>query len=134
MQTFGPRMQIAIAVPDALAASMTITEAPVPQPVTGFALLDTGASNTSIDEATATALGLPVVDTIQMATPSTTQTHNVYPARLAFPGTHLPPIAFIRVAGVSLANQGIIALLGRDFLAGKVLHYDGATFSVMLSW
>jgi hypothetical protein len=60
--------------------------------------------------------------------------HNVYPARLTFPGAYLPPINFQRVAGTSLANQGIIALLGRDFLADKILHYDGVSHSVMLSW
>jgi hypothetical protein len=134
MQMFGPRINVAISMPDVLAATLTASGVALPTPHVGFGLIDTGASTTSIDDDVAVALGLPVVDTISIATPTTVSQHPIYPARLTFPGTQLPPILFQRFAGTRLANQGIIALLGRDFLAGKFLHYDGVWQRVSLSW
>jgi hypothetical protein len=134
LQMMGPRIVIEIAVPDAVAAQIVAAGGTIPQPVVGSALIDTGASNTSIDAAVGTALALQVMNTILVSTPSGQTPHHVYPVKLAFPGTHLPLIPFQPVTGVQLANQGLIALLGRDFLSGKMLHYDAAYSTVTLSW
>jgi hypothetical protein len=44
------------------------------------------------------------------------------------------PSEFLMATGVDLANQGIVALLGRDFLAEKVLVYNGWLATVTLSY
>lgn len=127
-------MVVAIALTDPIVAAMGEQGLTPPAPHIGYALLDTGASNTSIDDQIAVALGMQVINQTTVATPQGVGPANVYAVRLAFPGTHLPPINFQAVTGMALLNQGISALLGRDFLAGKILHYDGATSQVMLSW
>ena len=131
----GPRLNIEISVPDALAQTLTTDNRTIPQPEIGAALLDTGASNTCIDITIAQKLGLQIVNRIKMRTPSDDDCEqDVYAAKLAFPGTTLPPLPLLNVAGAKLANQGLAALIGRDFLLGKTLHYDGHLSIVKLIW
>jgi len=106
----------------------------VPPPQVGPGLIDTGASNTCIDEHVAVALGLQVVNSIEVNTPDGTSTKNVYAVKLSFPGTMLPPIPLFMAACAKLQNQGLNALLGRDFLLGKTLHYDGNLSITTISW
>jgi predicted aspartyl protease len=128
----GPRIEIEISVPDVLAQTLLSQNLPIPAPQLGKALIDTGASNTSIDDGVARALGLQIHNQIPISTPSGQTTHNVYAARLTFPASRLQPIPLLSVAGTELANQGLIALLGRDFLGGKMLIYDGILSQVTL--
>jgi len=60
-------------------------ELPGPQP--GWALIDTGATHTCIDEATARALSLPVVGTASISTPSDHSSESsIYPVSLEIAG------------------------------------------------
>ncbi len=134
LQVFGPRMLVEVSIPDALAQALSAQQQTIPTPNVGHGLIDTGASNTCIDEAVAQALGLQVINKIQVNTPAGQVSKDVYGVKLSFPGTALPPIPFFAAGGAELANQGLVALIGRDFLMNKVLHYDGTLSTVSLSW
>ena len=97
------------------------------------ALVDTGASQSYIDTAVATALGLPIVDKETLSGSAGSHTVDVYLAQI-----HVPSLGLTiwgRVAGVNLVagGQTHAALIGRTFLQHLVLHYDGPTGRVTLT-
>ena len=102
-------------------------------PVTGNALIDTGAHSTCIDQKAAEGAGLIVVDTGRI-TSATHTAHEVpiFAGRLSF--TALPnSVDAHRAYGANLEEQGLIALIGRDVLKFCVLIYNGADGSFSLS-
>jgi hypothetical protein len=80
---------------------------------------------TAIERTVLQELGIPPIGESQVKTPSGGETQLVYPCGLAFPGTPLPTVKSIFVLGSNLAEQGIIGLLGRDFLANCVFVFNG---------
>ena len=121
----GPRIPVEIQVPAALVQHLTKQGKPVPPPVSGYCLIDTGASSTSVDAGAVASLGLAPINLVQVHTPSGATPHLVYPAQFEFPGTQLPRANFNAVIACPLKSQGIIALFGRDVLAHYVLIYNG---------
>ena len=104
----------------------------MPTPVSGLALIDTGASMTCIDDALARQLGLPVIDVTSMASASHAATdQNVYPVHIAIVGGI--SIEAPRAVGVVLGVQGCIALIGRDMLQFCTLHYNDPAATLTLS-
>lgn len=97
------------------------------------ALIDTGATESCIDEQLAISLGLPVIDKIMIGGVGGSAEHNVYLAVITIPGTTL--LQHGRFAGVHLAAGGQLhrVLLGRTFLKTSVLIYDGRTGRVTLA-
>jgi predicted aspartyl protease len=97
------------------------------------ALIDTGASNSCIDDDIATDLRLPLIDTIQIGGVGGAHMLNRYLARLV-----IPQLSFSRVGaftGAKMVSGGQIhrALIGRDFLSGMLLVYDGLRGQVKLA-
>lgn len=127
LQVRGPVIQVTVGLAQSVAQELAARGEIVPAPVAGWAMIDTGASGTCIDEDLAQQMGLPVIDRQRIATPSHNSAEmNVYPASITItPIQHT--INVDRAVGVSLDNQGIIALIGRDFLAHCTLHYNGTT-------
>ena len=81
-----------------------------------MALVDTGASTTCIDDALARQLGLPVIDVVQMTSASHAGTEaNVCPIQMEIVGSPIR-VNVPRAIGANLAPQGIVALIGRDYL------------------
>ena len=99
----------------------------------GWALIDTEASLTCIDQKAAEKAGLALVD----SGPITSATHDnevvpIFAGRLKIEG--LPQyLNTHRAYGVNLEPQGLIALLGRDLLAHCVFIYNGLDGSFSLS-
>lgn len=119
-------------VPSALASQLQHAGQPVPAPVSGLALVDTGASLSAVDTSVIQQLGVQAVGLVQVGTAGGPQRQATYPARFAFPGTSLPSIDFGLLLGATLAGQiaagtghPIIALLGRDLFQHFVLVYNG---------
>jgi hypothetical protein len=97
------------------------------------ALVDTGASESCIDNLLATALKLPIVDRRFISGSAGSHQVNVYLAQV-----HIPSLAFTiygRFAGVDLVAGGQAhgALIGRLFLSAFTMIYEGRTGTVILS-
>ena len=97
----------------------------VPAPQTALALVDTGATLSCIDTELAQALQLPAVDTMEIGGVGGHRVHDVYAASVSIPSLELNQHG--RFAGVELAagDQVHRVLLGRSFLEGTVMIYDG---------
>lgn len=128
MRARGPVVSVEIGIPSVLAQSFSTASQQIPQPQVVNALIDTGASATSVDQQILQSLGLQPVGQTTLATPSHVGTSaGVYAVRLSFPQHPAIPVVAdpIHVISCTLANQGIGALLGRDFLSSAILVYNG---------
>lgn len=125
LQPHGPGLAVEVGVPSAHAAALTAGSHPLPPSAPGSALIDTGASVSAVDLTILQGLGIRAVNSIPLVTPSGTTTQGVYVVRLTFPGSPIPTLDPVPVMGSSLQGFGHIALLGRDFLAGALMNYDG---------
>jgi predicted aspartyl protease len=123
LQIRGPCLQVVVTIEQNSLQTLSAQGKPVPTPKGGLALIDTGASHTCIDEQTAKDLGLPVIDVGYMVS----ATHEKVPCNI-YPMSIITPIVTLncpRAMGASLANQGLVALIGRDVLQACVLYYNG---------
>ena len=96
------------------------------------ALVDTGATESCIDNLLAADLNLPIVDRKSVAGISGANTFNVYMAQV-----HVPAIPFTiygMFTGVDLKKGGQVhsALLGRTFLQRFEMTYNGMTGAVQI--
>ena len=122
----GPALAVEITARADFAAAEPAEIGASPRRHIGLALIDTGASFTSVDEAPLHALGLRPKAFTDVATPSSVRVERpVYACVLSFPGTPLPPIPFNEVVASNLAGFGVAALIGRDVLADCQLVYNG---------
>jgi len=140
LATTGPVIQIRVEVASALAASLIAAKQIVPNPIDGIALIDTGATITSIDASILTRLGINPVGVANVGTAAGPQQQSTYAARLSFPGTPLPGFELPQVIGCDLSGQTVlnqqplIGLIGRDVLASAVLVYNGSAGMFSLSF
>ena len=96
------------------------------------ALIDTGAEESCIDERLATKLRMPVVDTVAIFWAQETRDHNVYAANIVV--HHLKLGVQGRFVGIDFTPGDIPqeVILGRTFLEGVVMNYDGLKGQVTL--
>ena len=125
LQLEGPKVTIEIGVPTVLAEFLARSGLPVPSARRGFALIDTGASITAVDEGVVASLGIQPIGQMKLSTPSQSRSSWLYAARLTCSAVAMPPLEVLDIVGCSLQPQGFIALLGRNFLRNVVLVYDG---------
>jgi predicted aspartyl protease len=129
----GPVVQVTVGVSTQMAEQLVQGGKVVPTPVSGWALFDTGSSVTCIDEKVAQKLGLPVIDSVKLASASHAETDkNVYPALIAFVGVPIR-LNVNRAIGAALENQKLVALLGRDLLRSFTMFYNGVAGQVTFS-
>lgn len=97
------------------------------------ALIDTGAQESCIDNQIAMALALPIVDVCPISGVGGVKDHSVYMAHVYIPT--LERYQYGRFAGVDLISGGQPhgALLGRTFLQGVIMIYDGLRAQVTLA-
>src|SRR5262249_6480377 len=102
-------------------------------PATVPALIDTGAHQSMIDEALALQLQLPLINQEHFAGVGGPGVANVYLALVQIPS--LGKVQFGAFMGAQLRAGGQVhqALLGRTFLQGMILVYDGAMGSVRIA-
>ena len=103
----------------------------------GFALIDTGAGGSAIDDTVFAEMEIPSVDFEFTRTPHGLAPSLVYNASASFPSLGLFEISLDRVLGCNIRNltdagQDIIMLLGRDILRDLVMVYDGPRSSVTI--
>lgn len=129
----GPVLQVSLGVSEVMTQELVKKNIAIPEPISGLAMIDTGASVTCIDDGAAQKLGLPVIDVVQMASASHDATDkNVYPALIEFLGTPIK-INSERTMGASLEIQGLIVLLGRDVLQRFTIFYNGIAGEMTIS-
>lgn len=137
----GPVLQVLVEVARPLAASLRAQGKAVPQPTSGLALIDTGATRSAVDESVIQALGVQPIGVVSIGTAAGVQQQSVYSARFSFPGTTLPAMEFAQLIGVDLRGHVVphfqaplIALIGRDILSKFVIVYNGPSASVTLAF
>lgn len=129
----GPLIQVSVGLEQNLAEQLIQQGQVIPAPQSGLGLIDTGASVTCVDDALARNLNLPVIDVVQMTSASHAAIpQNVYPIQLEIIGYPIK-INVPRAMGANLSAQGIVALIGRDFLQHGTLFYNGFTGAITLS-
>lgn len=132
LQRQGPCVQVTIGLAQSIAEQLLQQGKPVPQPISGLALIDTGATSTCIDDEAAQKLQLPVTNVVNVASASHSSTpQNVYPIQVQITG--LPISIESGAVGAALAPQKLLALIGRDVLQHCTLFYNGITGQITLS-
>lgn len=140
LRSTGPCIPVVIAIPSALARRFEREDRLIPDPEHGYAMVDTGASMTSVDRRIFERLQLFPVGRTPVTTAGGQQPQSKYPGRLSFPGTPLPERDFVELLGADLSGlradsgKSIIALVGRDILKDMVLVYDGKHATVTLAY
>src|SRR5271156_4339385 len=76
----GPLVSVEVGIPGALKQHLSEKGLAIPPAVAGFALVDTGAFATAVDESVFVALGVPHIDEITTDTAHGPATSHVYPA------------------------------------------------------
>ncbi len=133
----GPVVQVEVAVPSLLAEYLAKKKLPIPQPVKGFALFDSGASTSCVDSQIVHQLGVKPIAVTTVLTAGGPEKQNCYPARFIF---REPKLVFhfslalgVNLRGQSAMGRNLIALVGRDVLSRGVFVYNGinamATFA-----
>ena len=131
LQFRGPILQVSVTIEQNSGKGLIAQGKSLPTPRSGIALIDTGASNTCIDEQAAKDLGLPVIDVANMQSAS----HEKHPCNI-YPVQIITPIVTLnapRAMGAALASQGLLVLIGRDVLQNCTLFYNGPTGQFTLS-
>lgn len=126
----GPCLQVTVTIEQNAGKALLAQGKSVPTK-TGLALIDTGASNTCIDEQAAKELGLPVIDVGSMQSAS----HEKHPCNI-YPVQIITPVVTLnspRTMGAALGSQGLLALIGRDVLQICNLFYNGPSGQFTLS-
>jgi len=133
MSQYGPLLPVEIAIPQSLTDLYAKNQKPIPAPVSGYALIDTGATVTCIHEDVMTRLKIKPIDVQDVNTPGGSAIpRNLYPVQLRIP-SHGVDIALPKILSVDLTGQvtregeQVLGLIGRDFLQNCVLVYNGRT-------
>lgn len=131
LQQQGPTINLQVLIPSALEQQLRQSGQPVPPPISGVGLVDTGATISAVDDTVIQRLGISPIGLTTTGTAGGPAQQNLYPARFAFPDL-LSGFEFSRVLGANLTGLGIIALVGRDVLSRMILVYNGPVGVVTL--
>lgn len=118
LQNTGPVVPVHVGIPTALARQLELAGHELPQPAVGYALIDTGANTSAVDEPILQSLKVRPVGSTAVITAQGQEPRPEYPGRFSFPGTTLRPRGFTRLLGIDLSGyrsergRTIIALLG----------------------
>src|SRR6266446_2806673 len=125
----GPILDISVSIPQALANLYARQQIPLPSPITGIALIDTGATRSCVHRPIMSQLGVNPIGVVTTGTAAGPASHNLFPTHFTFPAGGID-LDFSAVAGVDLSGQIIngqqlIALIGRDVLSRGIFVYNG---------
>jgi len=136
LQRMGPVLQVVVSVTKEHAEKLAKQAQPVPEAVAGFALIDTGASITAVDEGVCQKLRLAPTGVVTMSHAGGTERRSCYPVQIVFPGTQLSPLANPMVVSFKPveAPQRYVLLFGRDLLRNLRMVYHGPAGRIELAF
>jgi hypothetical protein len=126
LQAEGPTLEVHFLISRELEAFYKKSGQEMPPPIIVKALIDTGASNCSVQEDIPRKLGLQPVGTTGVLTPSTKGTPHLcytYFMRMLIPSHNIIYEGIF--TAVQLDGQNISCLIGRDLLAFSIFIYQG---------
>ena len=133
LQKRGPVVQVSVSLGSAHAQTLQQSGQAVPAPISGYALIDTGADGTCIDGGSAAKMGLPVIDVTKMSSASHEDTaQNVHPIKIEFAGVPII-VEAERATTAKLERFGLLLIIGRDVLQHCNLVYNGIAGAITLS-
>ncbi len=125
----GPLISVAITIPNALVQLYQKEQRPIPAPISGIALIDTGATKTCVHDKIMEKLGVQTTGVTTTHTANGPKQSNLYPAHFSFPAPKIEidfnSVLEVDLSGQTFQNQQIVALIGRDLLSRAVLVYNG---------
>ena len=122
---------IQISLPQPLVNVLTEKEIPIPEPITGNALIDTGASVSVVDLSVISSLQISPVGVATVQTTAGDVLQNLFPIRFVIPRLVIDVSA---VLGADLKPFGIVALIGRDILNLFMMIYHGHAGRITLAY
>jgi len=131
LRVLGAFFPIEVHIPPQIAEALAKEGKPIPTPVTGLGLIDTGATMTCVHEEILTSLGLNPTGVVNSGTAAGPVQQNVYPVRIVFPAqgwTLDVPAAGVNLTGQTTQldpPQPLIVLLGRNLLEQWILVWNG---------
>jgi predicted aspartyl protease len=129
----GPVVQVTISLGTAMSQILQQAGQSIPPPVSGLALIDTGATTTCINKEAADAMGLPVIDVGKMSSAThVDEPSNIHPIKIEFVGVPIT-VEVERAMCANLKQFGLLALIGRDLLVHCNLVYNGFAGTITLS-
>ena len=123
----GPLLAVEISLPHQLEQDYKLATQSARAPVSGKAILDTGANSSCVDQGVCKALGLQPVDHVILGHAGGQSVHPCFSVTLGFTDFFMRPIELRRARGANLqyVGKGIIAILGRDLLSRMRFVYNG---------
>jgi predicted aspartyl protease len=130
--SYGPTLKVDIGFDPNFRVTYPVT-IPVPGIKDLIALVDTGASESCIDNLLAAQLKLPIIDRRPISGVHGSHETNMYLAQIYIPNLNFSIYGIF--AGVDLKAGGQIhnALIGRTFLRNFTMVYEGQTGTVTIS-
>lgn len=128
----GPLFPAVLALTEETSRAYAERGGDLPESVSGFAMIDTGATQTCFDETSARKAGFPITGAAMMAS-ATHARHQVpvFSGRIVMGPFN---IDVVRGLGANLAAfDGLVALVGRDLPQNALVTYDGPGGSIALA-
>ncbi|NLV44454.1 MAG: hypothetical protein GXY07_08130 [Candidatus Hydrogenedentes bacterium] len=127
LHVLGPVLQVVVSPTEEHIRALNQRGELPPQPVTGLALIDTGATATAVDEEVCRKLGLKPTGSMKTAHAGGPEERACYPIAISFPNTPFPAISTPTAMSVNLqfGKTPYILLFGRDLLVRIKFVYNG---------
>jgi hypothetical protein len=131
LEKFGPLIRVEISITDSLKRTYQLLNIPVPPPIRGLGVIDTGAYSSGVDKDILARFGVQPTGTREITSAGTKGDLDVFPVKINFPTTTmnraLEEAIAIYPMNTTYKNSPVIALIGREVLRDCVLIYNGKT-------
>jgi hypothetical protein len=136
LQHAGPILQVTVSPTKQHIDALISQGQTPPEAIPGYAIIDTGASMTAVDEDVCRRLGLQPTGSQKTAHAGGPDIRACYPIQVSFPGTPLPSFSTPRAMSVNLqfGKTPYILLFGRDLLARIKFVYNGPAGRIGLAF
>lgn len=130
----GPTLDVLISVTDFHAKYLEDNNEDIPQPASGKAMIDTGASISAVNVEIFKKLGVCPIGVALVGTPQGKDLQERYPAKISFPGSGLRSVQLVSVLGSpAIGEYGLAALIGRDILQNWLVIYNGTAGNITIA-